>query len=203
MRRIVILLGPPGVGKGTIARALLKRYGFEWLSSGELLRNQRRTTSEAAARIAELIDSGRLVPDELIVDLVKKELSSYHKDCYLLLDGFPRTLPQAVALEEFFAQQGDEVSLVIELQAEASELERRVLGRAKSEGRVDDTLATFRHRMGVFQDRTAPLIEFYSQRGKLQAIDGMGSPEDVVDRVGRCIRQALPIDSPPEKKEAG
>jgi adenylate kinase len=203
MRRIVILLGPPGVGKGTASKSLLVDYGFEWLSSGDVLRNEKETGSEMGRRIAGCIDAGRLVPDDMIIDLVAKELAAYPRDCFILLDGFPRTLPQAEALDESLKQEGDEVSLVLELQAETDELERRILKRAEEEGRNDDTPETLKRRLLVFRELTAPLVEFYSDQQKLRTVDGMGTPNEVVDQIRRCIQQSLSVDAVGRKKEAG
>jgi adenylate kinase len=139
----------------------------------------------------------------LIIDLVAKELAAYPRDCFILLDGFPRTLPQAEALDESLKQEGDEVSLVLELQAETDELERRVLKRAEEEGRNDDTPETLKRRLLVFRELTAPLVEFYSDQQKLRTVDGMGTPNEVVDQIRHCIQQSLPVDVAGRKKEAG
>ena len=100
MRQIVLMLGPPGVGKGTVSQLLVERFGFRWLSSGEILRDERLTKSEAGKAIAELIDHGKFVSDELIVSLMMQEFRQLPTKCCLLLDGFPRTVAQAEALEE-------------------------------------------------------------------------------------------------------
>jgi len=202
MRRIIVLLGPPGVGKGTAAIALVKSFSFGWLSSGELLRSVKQSGSELGSVIAGYIDDGRLVPDQLIIDLVEKEILRSPDDCYLLLDGFPRTLPQAASLEEMLGRHGDEVGLVIELTADLEEIERRILSRKAVEGRADDTLTTLRHRLEVYQRQTAPLVDFYKARNKLHRVSGMGNPADVLGRISQAIQNALKIEPISEKKEA-
>ena len=202
MRRILVLLGPPGVGKGTVSRLLIEQFGFEWLSSGELLRDVKKLDSEIGQQIATLIDAGEFVSDELIISLVEKELEKVPKDCCLLLDGFPRTLPQAEALDVMSPRFDAETSLAIELQADSGELERRILNRAQEEGRRDDDLETFRHRIRVFQERTAPLISYYKTRGRLQTIDAMGTPQQVLERASLCIQKNLPSAGISSQKEA-
>ena len=203
MRRIVILLGPPGVGKGTVSQLLIEQFGFEWLSSGELLRDVKKSDSQIGQQIAKLIDAGEFVSDELIISLVEKELVKFPEDCCLLLDGFPRTLPQAEALDVMSPRLHAEVALAVELQADGEELERRIMNRAQEEGRKDDDLETFRHRMKVFEKRTAPLISYYKNRGRLQAIDAMGTPKQVLERANLCIQKNLPSAGISSQKEAG
>ena len=135
MRRIVILLGPPGVGKGTVSKLLVNHFQFEWLSSGDLLRDVSRSGADLGRQISQLIDAGRFVPDELIISLVEEKLSDYPNNCNLLLDGFPRTIRQAVSLDAMLKGLVGEISLVLELQADNEELERRILARAEEEGR--------------------------------------------------------------------
>ncbi len=192
--RLVIFLGPPGVGKGTAAKRVVESLGFHWLSTGDVLRAATQSRSEFGRRITEYIDSGRLVPDDLMIELVEGEIEKLPPDTRLLLDGFPRTLPQAVALDENLKRQGHQVHLVVELQADYEELVRRILGRSHIEGRADDTIATLHHRHEVFQSQTAPLIDYYREQGKLQSIHAMGSPDNVFERISHCIRKFLEQD---------
>ena len=202
MRHVFVLLGPPGVGKGTLARSMVSDLSFRWLSSGELLRKEKRSGSEIGKQIAGLIDEGKFAPDELVIPLVEAELGKYPEDCCLLLDGFPRTLPQAPALDDIVNRSSDELSLVLELTADMAELERRILKRADEEGRQDDTLATLKHRIEIFRERTAPLVEYYESQGKLKQVDGMGSPREVLEQASLLIQQTLPGVEFPSKKEA-
>lgn len=203
MRQVFVLLGPPGAGKGTVANGLVADFGLQTLSSGKLLRDIKATATDLGRQIAELIDEGKFAPDELIIRLVGEKLETYPTDCLLMLDGFPRTLPQAVALDRIIRQNNDNLSTVLEIQADDAELERRVLKRAQEEGRVDDTLETFRHRLSVFRDQTVPLIDYYRKQNKIVVVDGMGTPEEVMERTRLLIQQILPNGAFIGRKEAG
>ena len=205
MRRIFILLGPPGCGKGTLARSLVKSNpDFGWLSSGELLRNSKKTDSELGRRIGDLIDAGQFVPDELIIDLITPKLQAIPPDSCLLLDGFPRTLPQARWLSEWTeGEENLEVAGVFDLQADERVLEARILKRAKEKGREDDTLSTFRERMEIFRRRTEPLIEYYTAAEKLSAIDASRQPDEVESQAMLLIQQTLPTDHQSAPNTAG
>ncbi len=202
MRRIFILLGPPGVGKGTVARGLVDAVQCRWLSSGDLLRDIKRTGSEIGRAIAELIDVGQFVPDELIIGLMQERLDGCQDAC-LMLDGFPRTLAQAKSLDEWSRSSGEAVQEVFEMRASSTELEARILKRSAEQERNDDTLATFRRRMEVYRERTAPLIAYYENQGKLVVVDAMGPPDEVQERISRRIQNGLPVSSAESKKEAG
>jgi len=203
MRQVFVLLGPPGAGKGTVANGLVADFGLQTLSSGKLLRDIKATATDLGRQIAELIDEGKFAPDELIIRLVGEKLETYPTDCLLMLDGFPRTLPQAVALDRIIRQNNDNLSMVLEIQADDAELERRVLKRAQEEGRVDDTLETFRHRLSVFRDQTVPLIDYYRKQNKIVVVDGMGTPEEVMERTRLLIQQIWPNGAFIGRKEAG
>jgi len=182
------------VGKGSAAKRVVESLGFHWLSTGDVLRAATQSGSEFGRRITEYIESGRLVPDDLMIELVEGEIEKLPPNTRLLLDGFPRTLPQAVALDENLKRQGHQVQLVVELQADYEELVRRILGRSHIEGRADDTIETLHHRHEVFQSQTAPLLDYYRAQEKLQSIHAMGSPENVFERISRCIRTFLEQD---------
>lgn len=203
MRHVVILLGPPGVGKGTVSQTFMARFGFRWLSTGELLRAVKKSGSDLARQIGKLIDAGKFAPDELVIDLLERELKAFPADCCLLLDGFPRTLPQAEALNGVLERCGATLTLVVSLDADESELERRIMKRAEEQGRSDDSLATFRHRMQVFRDRTAPLMDYFAARDDLMSADGVGTPDEVADRISQLIQKRLPADQFPSGNQVG
>lgn len=203
MRHLFVLLGPPGVGKGTVAKGLVAEFMLQTLSSGRLLRDMRAAATEVGRQITKLIDQGKFAPDELIIRMVGEKLETYPRDCLLMLDGFPRTLPQAEALDEIIRRSDDNLSMVLEIQADDAELERRVLKRAREEGRVDDTLETFRHRLSVFHDQTIPLIDYYREQNKIVVVDGMGTPSKVMKQAKLLIQQSLPNGELLRRKEAG
>lgn len=203
MRGAVILLGPPGAGKGTIARRLVDEIDLYWLSSGELLRAQSEQGLERSEEIGRQIDAGHLVGDKLIVELVTAKIATLGSEQNVLLDGFPRNLSQAQALASMEDQIGLRVSLAVELKVDRGETERRILKRQVDEGRADDTLTTLRRRMAHFEDQTVPVSGFYRQRHLLQEVDGMGTPQQVLDRILPLIRQAFRPRGMSPQKEAG
>ena len=187
----LVFIGPPGSGKGTQSKRLLEYLGTAHLSTGEMLR-QAIANREGEGVVAEhYMSQGRLVPDEIVLRIVEKRLQQ--EDCCsrgCLFDGFPRTLPQAAALDHLLGQAGTPLDLAIELQANEDELMRRMLYRASVERRPDDTPETIARRLEVYRRQTAPLIDYYRKAGKLVSIDAMRSPDEVFaeirDAVDNC-----------------
>jgi adenylate kinase len=184
---IIVLIGPPGSGKGTQCKRLVKHFGIPHVSTGEMLREARKQKSPRAHEISEHIDSGRLVSDDLILQLVEDRLSQ--PDCQrgCLLDGVPRTLAQAKTLDELFRRRGWVLDHVLALEVPADELAARLLARAKVEGRSDDTPETMARRMKIYDDETAPLLEYYRDQGMLRAVAAIGSQEDVFRKILRAV----------------
>lgn len=180
---IVVFLGPPGSGKGTQAQLLAVRLNMVHLSTGDLLRAARAAGTPLGRQVAQYLDAGKLVPDEVVTGLVAERLVP-HQD--YLLDGFPRTVAQAQKLEELASGIGQEVSSVVLFVVPEEELVRRLMGR----GRTDDTPETIRHRLKVYQEETAPLVGFYRQRGILCQVDGVGKVEDIHERLLSVLRIA-------------
>ena len=182
----VILLGPPGCGKGTQSKRLIELLQIPHLSTGDMLRQAKNQKSPLGLKIAECIDQGRLVSDELIMELVA-ERSATRLPGGCLFDGVPRTIAQAEALDELLAQRGAGIEHVFELVVDHEELLRRMLERAKIEGRADDNEETIRRRMEVYASETRPLVDYYRQRGKLRAIEGTGKPDEVFERIAAHV----------------
>jgi adenylate kinase len=179
----VILLGPPGSGKGTQATRLRDRLGFEVLSTGDLLRGARDTGSDLGRSAAEFMDRGELVPDDMVVSAIEDAIRD-RGDRAIVLDGFPRNVSQARALDRALGSRGPDFAILIDVPDE--EVVRRILGR--HHGRSDDTEQTARERLRVYHRDTEPLATYYSERGLLRRIDGGRDADAVEDDVRSALR---------------
>lgn len=186
---IAILVGAPGVGKGTQAKKIVAAFGVPHVSTGDMLRAAIEAGSALGQRVASYLEQGQLVPDELILDVVADRLQQADCQRGCLLDGFPRTLPQAAALQTQLAAAGKKLDAVIHLVADVGEVQDRLLKRAEIEGRADDTEQTIQERLRVYQRQTEPLVDYYRQRGLLHEVDGMGTPEEVFQRVQQVLSE--------------
>lgn len=184
---VVLLMGPPGAGKGTQANLLAAERGLEQLSTGAMLRAHVQGGTELGRRAKVIMDSGALVSDDIIIGMVKAELDRM-RPIRVLLDGFPRTTVQAEALDELLASFDARIDAAIELVVPESELIRRLLGRAAAEGRSDDNEDTIRTRMQVYLAQTRPLLDYYAAQGKLRSVDGIGTTDEVFDRVTEALQ---------------
>ncbi len=187
---VLLFMGPPGAGKGTQASMVAEARALKKLSTGEMLREHVKRGTELGVRAKALMDEGVLVPDDLIIAMVRAELEGM-QPVRVLLDGFPRTTAQAEALDELLAELGAPITAAVELKVDADELVARLLRRAEQEGRSDDNEDTIRTRMRVYTEQTAPLLGYYEQKGKLEQVDGVGSLEDVAARIGSAIEAAI------------
>ena len=180
----VTLLGPPGSGKGTQAMRLRDELGFATLSTGELLREARAAGTELGRRASEYMDRGDLVPDELIVAVVRDAIASLD-GTPILLDGFPRTVAQADALARVLRDRGRELTAAVLIDVPDDVVVERISGRRQ--GREDDRPETVRERLRVYHRQTEPLVGYYDERGQLRRVDGAGDP----DAVAAGVRDAL------------
>ncbi len=179
MGRRLLLLGPPGAGKGTQAKLLSTALGIPHVSTGDMLRAAVAAGSPLGGRVKQVMDAGELVSDDLMIEVVEDRLSQDDAGCGYLLDGFPRTLPQAEALEN------GALDAVVLIEVDDEEVVGRLLRRAEEEGRTDDTEEVVRRRLEVYREQTQPLVAYYQQRGMLAEVDGIGSVDDVL---ARCVR---------------
>ena len=181
-----IFLGPPGSGKGTQAKLLAERMGVPAISTGDMLREAVRLETPLGLRAKAIMEAGELVSDEVVIGLIRERISRPDARGGFLLDGFPRTLPQAAALDGLLAGNGESLDAVINLLVPEATLVERMVGRAAIEGRSDDRPETVRERLRVYSERTAPLVDYYGGRGIRIDVDGSGSVEEVSARIDRA-----------------
>ncbi|KGN72066.1 adenylate kinase [Porphyromonas gulae] len=183
----VLIFGAPGSGKGTQSEELIRRYGFRHISTGELLRAEIKAQTELGQAAAGYINEGHLVPDSLIVDMMEKLISTLAGAEGIIFDGFPRTIPQAEAMETMLARHGWKVDIVLNLQVPEEILIERLLNRGKISGRSDDNIDTIRKRLEVYADETAPLVDFYTRKNVLHNVVGTGTIEEIALRISPIV----------------
>ena len=175
-----ILFGPPGAGKGTQATAMVERYNLRHLSTGELLRKEIAEGTELGLKAKSLIDAGSLVPNEVVEGMIDNAFKTTEGVSGFLLDGFPRTIAQAEALDKMLAASGEEVTSVISIMIPDEMIKERIRHRAAIEGRADDASdETVNNRIRTYHEKTEPLVDFYRKAGKYVEIDGTGTIEEV------------------------
>ena len=179
----LLIMGPPGAGKGTQARRVSEHYGIPAISTGDMFRAMKTSDTPLARQLRAIMESGGLVSDEITNAIVAERLTQPDCAAGFLLDGYPRTLQQVQALEDFLATTGESLDAVISLRADVDEVVDRLLKRAEIEGREDDTADTIRRRQLIFAQETEPLLDVYRSRGLLVEVDGLGAIEEVSARL--------------------
>jgi adenylate kinase len=187
----LVIFGPPGSGKGTQSVRIAEKYRWSHLSTGEIFRREIRSQTPLGLRVKSIIEKGALVPDEILVDVLKAGMKSAASDQGFLFDGYPRTLRQAADLDKVLGDAGESVNLVLSLEAGEEELVKRLLNRARLEGRADDTEEVIRNRMSVYYDQTQPLVEYYKTRGCFRPVDGLGSVDEIFVRICQVIDRQM------------
>ncbi|MBV8301160.1 MAG: adenylate kinase [Candidatus Dormibacteraeota bacterium] len=186
---IVVLFGPPGSGKGTQAQRVAARLEIPHVATGDMLRAEVARGSELGREAAPIMASGALIPDDLVVRIIDARLSQPDARHGALLDGFPRTLAQAAALDAMLAGRQGRVDVVLQLDVPEAELWERMRNRAHQEGRADDTEIAFRQRLDVFRGETAPVLEHYRAAGtRIVAVNGVGAVDMVTDRIEQALQ---------------
>lgn len=184
----IILMGPPGAGKGTQAVKIAERLGVPHISTGEIFRANLAEGTELGQQAKQFMEAGEYVPDEVTNSMVADRLAQPDAAGGFILDGYPRTLAQVGALDDILSALGTRLDEVVEITADVDELVGRLLNRAQEQGRADDTEEVIRRRMDVYAEQTAPLVEVYTDRGILVKVDGMGSMDEVTERLLAAMR---------------
>ena len=187
----IVILGPPGAGKGTQAKLIAGETGIPHINTGDMLRAERDGGTELGRRVEAILACGDLVPDELVMELMRGRLSQSDTAEGFVLDGFPRTLAQAEGLDRLLEDvDRGELSVVLEFQLPDAQAIQRLVGRAALEGRNDDTPDVIQHRLDVYHEQTEPLVEYYRNKGILVGIHADRSVDEVFDEVEQVLETA-------------
>jgi adenylate kinase len=198
----LVLFGPPGAGKGTQSENLIQKYNLVHLSTGDLLRSQIAAGTELGLRAKQLMDQGLLVPDEVVIGMIETKLQENQSVAAtawadrsnggFIFDGFPRTVRQAIALDQLLDQHNTKINIMIALVVDSEELTRRLLLRGQTSGRPDDqNEELIRRRVNEYNDKTAPVADYYSQQGKFAAIDGIGEIDTIFKEICHQIDESV------------
>jgi adenylate kinase len=184
----LVIMGPPGAGKGTQAKLIAEHYGIPAISTGDIFRAMKTSDTPLARQVRAIMESGGYVSDEITNEIVKDRLAQGDCEPGFLLDGYPRTLQQVQTLDDYLAETGRPINAVISLVADVDEVVARLLRRAEIDGRADDNEETIRVRLQVYSDQTEPLLEVYRSRSLLVEVDGHGEIQEVSERVFAALK---------------
>ncbi|GHT18835.1 adenylate kinase [Bacteroidia bacterium] len=184
----IIISGAPGSGKGTQSDLIVEKFRLKHLSTGDMLRAEIAAGTDLGRQVEKLVSAGHFVPDQMIIDIIVKAIEKVD-DAYngLILDGFPRTVEQAEALETIFEQQGKKISLFLDIHVDEAELIDRLLKRGQLQGRTDDNLETIRERLKVYHAKTQPISDFYKKKNNYYRIEGNGTVEEIYGKIEDLI----------------
>lgn len=179
----LLLIGPPGAGKGTQAEVLASTFGIPAISTGDIFRANVKNQTELGLKVKAIMDAGEYVPDEITNAIVANRLTEADAAQGFLLDGYPRTPDQVIELDKVLAAEGKALDVVVQIVADTDEVVARLLKRAQEQGRADDTEEVIRHRMAVYAEQTAPLIDVYEARDLVVTVEGLGQVTEVTERI--------------------
>ena len=183
----IVIFGAPGSGKGTQSARIVEKYGWNHISTGDVLRAEIKTGTELGKTAKGYIDQGQLIPDELMIDILASVFDSFKDSKGVIFDGFPRTIAQAEALKKMLAERGQDVSVMVDLDVPEEELMVRLIKRGKDSGRADDNEETIKKRLHVYHSQTAPLIDWYKNEKKYQHINGLGTMEGIFAEICEAV----------------
>jgi adenylate kinase len=184
----IVLFGPPGAGKGTQAEKLVSKYKLYHISTGDVFRRNMQEQTSLGNLARQYIDEGKLVPDAVTIDMLSAEMDRAGRVNGFILDGFPRTVAQAVSLDNMLSGRNTSVSVMISLEVSDDELKKRLSGRASVSGRADDSdPAIIENRIAVYKEQTLPVFGYYKKQGKTKTIEGLGSIDEIFDRICRAV----------------
>ncbi|MFW5659274.1 MAG: adenylate kinase [Bacteroidota bacterium] len=189
----LILFGPPGAGKGTQAARLVEKFNLKQLSTGDMLRSERDAGTELGNRVKEIMSSGKLVSDEIVIELIETNIDNAESSVKgFIFDGFPRTVAQAEALDKMLAAKKMSIDYVVMIDVPEEELVTRLLKRAEEQDRTDDNAQTIRKRLEVYRDQTLPVADYYqdNEEAAVNKVNGVGEVDEVEKRVQRAIGKA-------------
>lgn len=187
----LIIFGPPGSGKGTQSENISKKYDFKHISTGDIFRREIKNQTKLGMQVKSIIDSGKLVPDDLVMKVLESALDKCVNQNGIIFDGIPRTNFQAKELDNILEKRNTEISLVLSLEADEDELLKRLINRSKMTDRTDDTIDIIQKRLKVYRDQTHPLIKYYKEKGVFKAINGIGTVDEIFERICREIDKVI------------
>jgi adenylate kinase len=186
----IVLFGPPGAGKGTQSQNLIDKYSLIHLSTGDLLRSEIKDGTELGLKAKSLMDQGLLVPDEVVIGMINNKLKENKSATGFIFDGFPRTIPQAEALDELLERNGTQITCMVALEVEDEELIKRLLNRGKTSGRADDQDETLaRKRIGEYNDKTLPVAQYYKKQQKFASVNGIGEIDEIFNNICEAVER--------------
>ena len=184
----LVLFGPPGAGKGTQSEKIIEKYKLTHLSTGDLFRKHLGEGTNLGKQAQAFMDNGKLVPDELVIEMVRQKLTENNEGNGYIFDGFPRTVAQATALDNLLESLDDSITLTIALEVDEEELKKRLLERGKTSGRADDqNEEKINTRIKVYMDETLPVADYFDNQKKFYPVKGMGTIDDIFNRICQAI----------------